>query len=94
MVQARERHSYAYDPKVRCITTSHPDHLSLNGTALAPRRREDCAPDRSCPPHAWDCPVLMKVDPGSVAWTCANCGSIITVPVGSPRPLGSATPED
>ena len=29
-----------------------------------------------CPPHAWTCPVLMKVDPQQVAWTCARCGAI------------------
>jgi len=28
----------------------------------------------------------MKLDPRYVAWTCANCGSIVTVPVGAPRP--------
>ena len=27
-----------------------------------------------CPPHAWGCPVVMKVDPDHVAWTCARCG--------------------
>jgi hypothetical protein len=28
----------------------------------------------------------MKIDPRSVAWTCANWGTIVTVPVGAPRP--------
>lgn len=29
-----------------------------------------------CPPHAWDCPVIMKLDPDHVAWTCKRCGAI------------------
>jgi hypothetical protein len=29
-----------------------------------------------CPPHAWDSPVIMKVDPEHVAWTCRRCGAI------------------
>jgi hypothetical protein len=29
-----------------------------------------------CPPHAWGCPVIMKVDPEHVAWTCGRCGAI------------------
>lgn len=29
-----------------------------------------------CPPHAWDCPVVMKLDPEHVAWTCRRCGAI------------------
>jgi hypothetical protein len=31
-----------------------------------------------CPPHAWDSPVIMKVDPERVAWTCRRCGAIAT----------------
>ena len=31
----------------------------------------------SCPPHDWDCPVIVKLDPGRVAWTCARCGAIV-----------------
>ena len=31
-----------------------------------------------CPPHDWDCPVVMKLDPEHVAWTCARCGAIAT----------------
>lgn len=27
-----------------------------------------------CPPHEWGCPVIMKLDPDHVAWTCAHCG--------------------
>jgi len=66
---------------------THPiDELRLNGKALAPRLREHCAPARPCPPHTWGCPVVMKVDPRSVAWTCASCGAIATVPVGAPPP--------
>ena len=33
---------------------------------------------RPCPPHDWDCPVVMKLDPEHVAWTCARCGAIAT----------------
>jgi hypothetical protein len=31
-----------------------------------------------CPPHDWRCPVVVKLDPCNVAWTCARCGSITT----------------
>jgi hypothetical protein len=31
-----------------------------------------------CPPHAWSCPVTMKLDPERVAWTCERCGAIQT----------------
>jgi hypothetical protein len=31
-----------------------------------------------CPPHRWDCPVIMKLDPEQVAWTCGRCGAIAT----------------
>jgi len=27
-----------------------------------------------CPPHEWGCPVIMKLDPDHVAWTCSRCG--------------------
>jgi hypothetical protein len=30
----------------------------------------------TCPPHDWRCPVVMKLDPAHVAWTCARCGAI------------------
>ena len=33
---------------------------------------------RTCPPHEWRCPVVMKVDPAHVAWTCSLCGAIAT----------------
>jgi hypothetical protein len=29
-----------------------------------------------CPPHAWASPVIMKLDPEHVAWTCGRCGAI------------------
>ena len=63
----------------------------LNGAHLAPRRGDLYAEAHDCPPHAWGCPVVMKLDPRSVAWTCAHCGAIVTVPVGAPRPSGSET---
>ena len=31
-----------------------------------------------CPPHAWGCPKVMKIDPDRVAWTCGRCGAIAT----------------
>jgi hypothetical protein len=31
-----------------------------------------------CPPHDWGCPVVMKLDPEHVAWTCRRCGAIAT----------------
>jgi hypothetical protein len=33
---------------------------------------------RLCPPHRWGCPVVMKVDPEHVAWTCGRCGLVRT----------------
>jgi hypothetical protein len=68
------------------MTAQRPHHPRRNGTAPPARRRPDCASDRFCPPHRWGCPVVMKLDPDSVAWTCAGCGSIVTVPVGTPQP--------
>jgi hypothetical protein len=62
-----------------------------NGTTLAAMDHERSRTERNCPPHAWGCPVVMKLDPRSVAWTCAGCGAIITAPVGGPPPAGSAT---
>lgn len=41
---------------------------------------------RPCPPHDWGCPVLMKLDPEHVAWTCARCGAIATSDDGAQRP--------
>ena len=29
-----------------------------------------------CPPHRWGCPVIMKLDPEHVAWTCGRCGAV------------------
>jgi hypothetical protein len=39
-----------------------------------------------CPPHAWASPVIMKLDPEHVAWTCARCGAIATTDDPSVRP--------
>jgi hypothetical protein len=64
-----------------------------NGTTtlLASRLREAGRVGHDCPPHTWGCPVVMKVDPRSVAWTCSGCGAIATVPVGEPPPPRSGT---
>jgi hypothetical protein len=29
-----------------------------------------------CPSHDWRCPVIMKLDPAHVAWTCSRCGAL------------------
>jgi hypothetical protein len=34
----------------------------------------------------------MKLDPRSVAWTCAGCGAIATSPVGEPPPADAVAP--
>jgi hypothetical protein len=39
-----------------------------------------------CPPHDWRCPVMMKLDPDHVAWTCARCGAIATTDAAAVRP--------
>ena len=39
-----------------------------------------------CPPHAWTCPVVMKLDPEHVAWTCGHCGKIALTDDVSLRP--------
>ena len=39
-----------------------------------------------CPPHAWGCPVIMKLDPEHVAWTCGRCGAIATTSDPAVRP--------
>ena len=70
------------------MNASDVHHRRVNGHALAPRARTVSRRLHICPPHSWDCPVLMKIDPGSVAWTCSKCGAIATVPVGTPRPDG------
>jgi hypothetical protein len=31
-----------------------------------------------CPPHRWGCPVIMKLDPDHIAWTCGWCGVVAT----------------
>ncbi|MGA2321054.1 MAG: hypothetical protein ABSG95_09995 [Solirubrobacteraceae bacterium] len=39
-----------------------------------------------CPPHDWRCPVIIKLDPDHVAWTCARCGAIATTDDPAVRP--------
>jgi hypothetical protein len=39
-----------------------------------------------CPPHAWGCPVIMKLEPEHVAWTCGRCGAIATTNDPAVRP--------
>ncbi len=29
-----------------------------------------------CPPHNWQSPVIMRLEPAHVAWTCARCGAV------------------
>jgi hypothetical protein len=59
---------------------------SHNGIGPGARLRGERHRDHVCPPHAWGCPVVMKIDPCSVAWTCAGCGAIAKVPVGAEPP--------
>ena len=42
-----------------------------------------------CPPHRWGCPVIMKLDPDHVAWTCGRCGAIATTDDLSVRPASA-----
>jgi hypothetical protein len=42
-----------------------------------------------CPPHEWTCPVLMKLDPDHVAWTCRRCGAVALSDDYSHKPAGS-----
>ena len=44
---------------------------------------------QSCPPHRWGCPVIMKLDPEHVAWTCGRCGAIATTEDLAVRPASS-----
>ncbi len=39
-----------------------------------------------CPPHAWASPVIMKIDPEHVAWTCRRCGAIAVTDDVAARP--------
>jgi hypothetical protein len=39
-----------------------------------------------CPPHRWGCPVIMKLDPEHVAWTCGWCGLVATTDDPAVRP--------
>jgi len=41
---------------------------------------------KPCPPHDWACPVVMKLDPEHVAWTCARCGAIASSDDRAQRP--------
>jgi hypothetical protein len=73
------------------MTSTHRSHgVRRNESAVASTRREPCHQLRVCPPHSWDCPVLTKIDPLAIAWTCSTCGAIVTGPVGEPAPNGSA----
>ena len=65
--------------------TDH-DDLRVIGTATGSGRRDGHLLLRDCLPHDWGCPVLAKLEPESVAWTCAKCGMITMVPAGTPRP--------
>ena len=65
-------------------------HQTTNGTAFAAANHARGPSTHGCPPHTWGCPVVMKLDPRSVAWTCAGCGAIVTVPHGGPPAPGSA----
>lgn len=29
-----------------------------------------------CPPHEWGCPIVAKLAPDEVTWTCRRCGAI------------------
>jgi hypothetical protein len=39
-----------------------------------------------CPPHDWRCPVVIKLDPEHVAWTCAVCGAVASSDSTSEQP--------
>ena len=36
-------------------------------------------PPSVCSPHRWGCPLIMRLDPVHVAWTCARCG-VVAIP--------------
>jgi hypothetical protein len=72
------------------MTTHRSPTISFSDSAFASPRREPDQHGRNCPPHTWDCPVLTKLDPLAIAWTCADCGAIATAPVGAPRPANGA----
>ncbi len=63
--------------------------MKLNQSVLESARRAPSLNSRTCPPHTWDCPVVTKLDPSAVAWTCSTCGAIVNAPVGAPRPPGA-----
>lgn len=41
---------------------------------------------KQCHAHEWSSPVIMKVDPEHVAWTCSRCGAIATTSDPASRP--------
>jgi hypothetical protein len=71
------------------MSTQHRHDASLDGIVRPSRSLGLSNRGQYCPPHDWSCPVLMKLDPQSVAWTCKGCGAILKAPVGEPRPIGS-----
>jgi hypothetical protein len=40
----------------------------------------------ACPPHDWGCPVILKLDPDHVAWTCGRCGALANTDDPAVRP--------
>ncbi|MGZ4324513.1 MAG: hypothetical protein ACXVH3_22260 [Solirubrobacteraceae bacterium] len=62
---------------VRAGELSHP----LTRHELGRSLRQAVEPEVAlglCPPHRWGCPVIMKLDPDHVAWTCGRCGVVAT----------------
>ena len=45
-----------------------------------------------CVAHDWGCPVLMKLDPQRVAWTCKCCGAIVACAAGEAGPIQPTQP--
>ena len=77
----RESNPIARRMTIRTGQTMRFTQSAFTSGRSAPSRRA-----QRCPPHAWDCPVLTKLDPSAVAWTCSGCGAIANTPVGAPRP--------
>jgi hypothetical protein len=84
-------HSRRTDRGIAQMNANGLEDPTANRTAPPLMGRERNPAAGGCPPHAWGCPVVMKLDPRSVAWTCAGCGAIATVPLGAPPPAGSPT---
>jgi hypothetical protein len=78
------------NPTARRMTTSPVQTMRLDESAFASAPSAPSRKTRSCPPHTWDCPVLTKLDPSAVAWTCSSCGAIVNAPAGALRPRGAA----